>query len=102
MNPIIDFRHIAQLDVDETAEYLERSDPRLAFRFRKAVREATELLARFPELGRVMHNENSMLHGARYFILRRFRNHVLYYKPTENGIMVLRVLRGSRDIEHLE
>lgn len=98
----INFRLVAQADVEETAEHLEQSDPRLAFRFRKAVREAAELAARFPELGRLITTKRSGLFGSRYLILRSFRNHVLYDKPTGEEIIVLRVLRGARDIENLE
>jgi plasmid stabilization system protein ParE len=98
----IDFRGLARLDVEETANRLEQSDPRLAFRFRKAVRAAPELAAFFPKLGRLLVRKRSRLHGARYLILKGFRNHVLYFQPTKKGIIVLRVLRGSRDLDQIE
>ena len=34
----------------------------------------------------------------RYFPISKFRNHVVFYRPTSDGIEVVRVLHGARDL----
>jgi plasmid stabilization system protein ParE len=54
-----------------------------------------QLLAAFPEIGRP---RDELRPGVRSFRLRRFR-HLLFYRLTQDSIVLLRFLHGARDIQ---
>jgi toxin ParE1/3/4 len=58
--------------------------------------ERFALLANNPEIGELQ----SLLADGMY---RRYtcRNYVIYYRPLEDGIVIVRVLHGARDHERL-
>jgi len=39
--------------------------------------------------------------GSRVFPVRGFGKHLVFYRPVEDGIEILRVIHGARDIEAL-
>ena len=45
--------------------------------------------------------QNSHLIGIRQWRVSGFENYLIFYRPIEDGIEVLRVLHGARDIEGL-
>jgi toxin ParE1/3/4 len=101
MTPQISYRQAAIDDIDAITQHLEQIDRRLADRFEDAVQETARLALAYPALGRTVDFQDSALHGSRFLIPRGFRNYLLFYFPTAQGIDVLRVLHGARDIEHL-
>jgi toxin ParE1/3/4 len=61
--------------------------------------EATlRLLLRNPELGKPRMFERPELSGLRSFAVRDFGQHLVFYRPMDRGIEVLRVLHGARDL----
>jgi toxin ParE1/3/4 len=81
-----------QRDVDGIASYIARDDPSAAYRCLDDIEAVFTLLATQPLMGtRVV----SRRHGE----IRQHShgNYVIYYRPTENGVLLLRVLHGARD-----
>jgi len=39
--------------------------------------------------------------GLRAWPIDGFRNHLVFYRPTDEGVDIVRVLHGARDIEAL-
>jgi toxin ParE1/3/4 len=88
----------AEHDLARSAAYLRKDSPTSAFRFLRAARTTMEKLAAMPGVGALYESDEPELAGVRWFPVSRFRNHLIFYRPTAEGIVVLRVLHGARDI----
>jgi toxin ParE1/3/4 len=51
-----------------------------------------------PELGERQAFAKGRLLGLRAWQIRGFENHIIFYRPVEDGIEVVRVLHAARDI----
>lgn len=94
----IDKSDLARQDLAEQAEYIRRDNPRAALRFLEAAEEAFQKLAAMPQLGALEDVESTELTGLRCWPIHGFKKHLVFYLPVENGIYVVPVLHGSRDI----
>lgn len=97
----IALRPRARADLDEQVDYLLGRNPAAAQRFADAVEALIQLLAAFPEMGTLGSFANPLAAGVRWSAVRGFKQHLVFYRPTENGIEVVRVLHAARDIEAL-
>lgn len=85
----------AQEDLIEIWSYIAQFSEEAADKIIDAIYQKADLLARSPYLGK----ERSELHpGLRSFVIEKY---VLFYRPIDNGIEVVRVLHGARDIDQL-
>lgn len=85
----------AQEDLIEIWSYIAQFSEEAADKIIDAIYHKADLLARSPYLGK----ERSELHpGLRSFVIEKY---VLFYRPIDNGIEVVRVLHGARDIDQL-
>lgn len=93
-------RPAADRDLAEQAEYLAaHRDVEMGLSLYRAAEETFELLALQSEMGRVTEYRSAFLVGVRMFPLKKFPKHLVFYRPLENGIEIIRVLHGARDIE---
>ena len=83
-------------DLDGIWDYIGRDNPAAADRMLDELLDRLALLAANPELG----ERQPALADGQY---RRFtcRNYVIYYRPLDDGIILVRVLHGARDHEAL-
>lgn len=51
-----------------------------------------------PELGSLREFTHPSLAQVRVWRVQDFRNHLVFYRPFQSGIEVVRVLHGARDI----
>lgn len=70
----------------------------MALRFLDAVELTLRTLARHPELGRTRAFRHAWLRGVRSFPVIGFEKHLVLYRPTADGIEVLRLLHGAREM----
>jgi len=92
----------ADRDIAGQAEYLtQHQNLQMGLRFYNAAKETFRLLAGQPEMGRRAECRSSFLQGMRMFPMKRFPNHLVFYRRVENAIEIVRVLHGARDIETL-
>ena len=101
MSARIFIRPRAQADLDDTAEYIGRENPATAVRFLAAAEETFKQLLATPGLGRVREYLDPRLTGLRSWRIRGFENWLVFYRPTDGGIDVVRVLHGARDLAPL-
>lgn len=95
-------RPAADQDMDEQAEYLAaHGSVEVGLRFYRAAEDAFQLLSRRPKLGRVVEFGSPYLTGVRVFPLKSFPAHLVFYRPVEDGIEIIRVQHGARDLETL-
>lgn len=91
----------ARRDLIEIADFIARDNLEAAERFLDAADAAFRLLSKMPEMGTHCGFESSETVGARVWSIREFENYLVFYRPIDRGIQVVRVLHGSRDIPEL-
>ncbi len=85
----------AQTDLVEIAEYIAQDNPEAARKIIKEITSKFALLRDNPFIGR---EQNKILVNLRSFAVKKY---VIFYQPLDDGVEILRVLHGSRDIENL-
>lgn len=88
----------ARRDLVEIVAYLAEHSESAAQRFRAAA-EATFLqLAKAPGIGALYEPDDPAFAGLRYCLVSTFRHYVVFYRPTDDGLEVVRVLHAARDV----
>jgi toxin ParE1/3/4 len=87
-------------DLDAAAAYIQsQSDPERAIRFLRAADSTFAQLAGMPGIGTRYEPHEPLFSGIRYFPVTRHAKYLVFYRPLTDGIEVLRVLQGARDIQ---
>lgn len=89
---------LARIDLIASWAYIGDRNSAAAYRFRVAAEETFISLARMPQAGEPYEVRNTSLSGLRCARVKRFRNYLIFYRPVENGIEVIRVLHAVRNI----
>lgn len=87
----------ARRDLVEIAVKIAAEQPAAAERFLAAAEHAFAMLAEMPGMGRVRQFRGPGLTGLRSWPLRRFKQ-LVFYRVTEAGIEVVRVIHGARNL----
>ena len=98
MSQRIIIRPRADRDLDEHAEFIARDNLEAAGRFYDAAAEAFDRLAVLPEMGSPRTFRNPALAGLRMWRIPNFERYLIFYRPIQDGIEVIRVLHAARDI----
>ena len=92
----------AETDIKEIVGYLAQESPQAARNFLKEFTKACTHLAEMPQMAQKAPEEITetipILSDCRRWPLRRFSSHLVFYKPEREGILVLRVVNGKRDL----
>ena len=92
----------ARLDLLEQFVYFgERAGVALAERYYAAVEKTCLQLVKHPQSAPRYDSGIARLDGLRRFPVSGFDQYLIFYLPRENGIDVIRVLHGARDIDGL-
>ncbi len=94
-------RRRAALDdlADQAAWYIAHASQEVADRFLAAVERELGVILAVPDMGSSRAYANPALAGLRMAPVRGFETHLVFYLPTEEGIELVRVLHGARDID---
>jgi len=85
----------AHTDLTEIALYIAEQNSAAADCWLDMINEKCRLLAQMPELGRKRFDLSGGLRSL------AVNNYVIFYRPISDGIQVIRVLHGARDIPTL-
>ena len=97
---IVRLRPAAERYVDEQAGYLvQHASIAVALRFYDAVERSLNVVAAQPEIGPRYGSSNPRLDNVRYWPIKNFSEHLIFYAVRTDGIEVLRVLHGRRDLK---
>ena len=88
-------------DIYGLAVYLLGQSEDAARRFVDAVQKTLKELARMPGIGSIKNFRDPGLFEVRSWRVEGFRNYLIYYFIVDDGIDVLAVMHGARDIETL-
>jgi toxin ParE1/3/4 len=89
----------AKRDLLETYVYLGERNMDAAERFLRAVDEDLKRLSQMPNIGARRESDDPRLQGVRTLPVSGFRNYLLFYRPTDTELQLLRVIHGARDLE---
>jgi plasmid stabilization system protein ParE len=87
----------AEEDFVSQLRYLRASSEEAAKRFVQAIDETCELLCESPEIGTLL----SPSLNVRALSIRKFSNHVLFYRATDRHLEVVRVFHGAQNWDEL-
>jgi toxin ParE1/3/4 len=94
-------RDSALRELADIIDYLAERSPSAAGRFVTAVEQACTLLSEMPLLGSPWLARRPELAGLRTWRPGRFKNYVVFYRPIADGIEVLHITHGARDLDRL-
>lgn len=92
-------RETAKRDLIDHADFIADESPEAAMRFLAAAEQSFKQLAEMPALGTPYNAIAPVLKDIRRFRVKGFDNYLIFYFPLKDGIEVVRVLHGARDIE---
>jgi toxin ParE1/3/4 len=85
----------ARSDLLEIWLYIAQDSVEAADRMLAAIEQKARILADFPEMGERC---GRLAPSLRFFTAGRY---VIFYRPVEHGIQIVRVVSGARDMETL-
>jgi toxin ParE1/3/4 len=91
-------RERALRDLEQRSQYSRQHNPSAAIRFLDAAQATIRKLAASPGIGSRYDPEHPALAEIRFFPVSRFENDLIFYRPIADGIEIVRVLHGARDI----
>ena len=91
----------AEHDLDNCVEYIARDNLDAALRLYDCSEKTYQLLAKNPNIGGRYPSQNPLLSDVRFFPISDFKKYLAFYRPSDKGIEVIRVLRTSRNIEKI-
>jgi toxin ParE1/3/4 len=95
-------RFRARLDLVDIFRHLVRDAGLGVARRFSAEAEATfTRLAGMPGMGTRTRYEHPALTDLRFFPISRYRKFLVFYRPVPDGIEIVRVLHGARDIDRI-
>ena len=89
------FSDRAVQDLDDICEYIAQRDARAASQLFDAIRQKCKLIAEFPNMGKAY---AKLAPGLRKFSVD---DYMIFYYPRQDGIDIVRVVSGCRDLESL-
>jgi toxin ParE1/3/4 len=98
----IRFSDLAVAEILKQADWYElQSGPKLATRWDRAVTATIVRISTVPKSGALCRFKAEQLEGTRRVPVAGFPKHLVFYQIEPNGIFVLRVVHGARDLESL-
>ena len=91
----------ARGDIREIADHIAADNLEDSDRFIDEVFNAFQQLAGMPLMGSARRFRRPSLQGLRLWPIPRFEKHLIIYRPRKDGIEVIRVLHGARNIERV-
>ena len=91
----------AEADLDRHFLFIAQDSVETAIRFHDAAQRAFDRLAGLPEIGARRTFSDPRLAAIRMWSISEFPNHLIYYAPVADGIVVLRVLHARQDVDRV-
>ena len=89
----------ARRDIIATALYIAAESPDAAWRFLDAIEDTIAAIAAMPGIGAPRRYRDPRLEGLRMIAVAGFEKHLVFYRPNEPGIEIIRALHAARDIQ---
>lgn len=93
--PAVKIAAAAEEDLKDIWAYVAQHNTEAAGKLIKEITKKFAVLRDYPQAGREQHN---LLINLRSLAVK---DYIIFYQPSENGIEILRVLHGSRDVDRV-
>jgi toxin ParE1/3/4 len=91
-------RERALRDLEARSEYIRQHNPRAALRFLVAAEATMRQISTSPGMGARYDPDHPALAELRFLPITRFKDDLIFYRAIPDGIEIIRVLHGARDI----
>ena len=91
----------AERDIVEIGLYIAETSLTYSDLFLESVETTLIALARMPRVGFTRNFRNPKYADIRIWRVKGFENYLIFYRPITDGIEILRIIHGARDIEIL-
>ena len=98
-DPLILKTFKARLDLAGCFAFIGEKNLDRASRFLQAAETTFAALARAPGTAAPLDSDNPRLQDVRCARVRRFKNYLVFFRPIDGGIEVIRVLHAAQDID---
>jgi len=85
----------------DQALFISGFDANAANRFIDAVEQSLLRLQEWPEIGKAWESNHPELAGVRWWPVEGFPNVLIFYRPNIDGIDLIHLLHGSRDLRNV-
>jgi toxin ParE1/3/4 len=90
----------AWANLEELGAFIAKDNPAAASEVVRELRRSFELLVRMPHLGREVRKIKTS-EELRLWLSPAFRNYLIFYRELPDGVEIVRVLHGARDIQRI-
>ena len=87
----------AGADLDGHARNIARDNLEAGLHLYNQAQETYQMLADMPKIGAIYHTGKSELMGIRYMPIKGFVRYLVFYKPIDDGVDIIRVLHDRLD-----
>lgn len=87
----------AEVDLDGHARNIARDNLEAGLRLYGLAEETYQMLGDMPYMGAIYHTNKSELMGMRYIPIKEYSRYLVFYKPIDSGVDVIRVLHARMD-----
>ncbi len=91
----------ADEDSDLFFLYIAKDNPAVAYRFLERIEDTHKLIASSPKLAPIFDTSNPKLSGMRWFPVKNFPKHLIFYIESETQITIVRVLHKAQNISKI-
>jgi toxin ParE1/3/4 len=92
-------RAAARQDLIDSYAFIGMDDLDAAERFHAAAQETIKRLGENPRIGKLREFSIQRLRGIRSWPIRGFENWLIFYRVLPDGIEILRVIHGARELD---
>jgi len=87
----------AERDLEGIREHIAADNLDAAERVRLTILDTADLLAANPAIGRRIRKAKVHHAEIRWLVVPKFRNYLIFYRPFQDTIMVVRILHAAQD-----
>jgi toxin ParE1/3/4 len=88
----------AKQDLIELFAYFHERSEKASRQFLAEVQKAFELILSMPGIGSRWESKAAKIKGLRFTtVSSRFRDYLIFYRETDEGVLIVSVLHGARD-----
>ncbi len=95
------WHRLAEEDLTEAYLYIGADSPAAADRLLEAVAEAVQFLLENPGAGRIRNFRSPRAKCVRSWVIKGFPPYLIFYRPEDDDLAVVRFLHGSRDLPRI-
>ena len=91
----------ARKDIKSFFHYISKDDLTVAYRLLDRIENTHEFISTYPKMGPIFKTTNPKLLGMRWFPVKDFPKHLIFYIESSAQITIVRVLHKAQDISNI-